>query len=251
MRRERFVKAESVAWRARPWLAARPGNEDLAASRPGRFRALRSRVRRAPLFTGASALVALIASLPVLAPELEYTRALMASEPWRALTSHFTHWNSTHLIWDWLAFVALGASLEHHGRARLVALLTTSALAIPAALFSIEPELTHYRGLSGLDSALFGMVWVVALQHSRDTDRPNPLLARLLALLGIGFTLKIGWELLLGDAFFMPNDVGFEPVPLAHAIGAALGVAFGSKIPAENYHTGRDQRSTAISATPC
>jgi rhomboid family GlyGly-CTERM serine protease len=205
-------------------------------------------MRRAPLCTGALALVALVASLPILAPELEYTRALMASEPWRALTSHFTHWNSTHLIWDWLAFVALGASLEHHGRARLTALIATSALAIPAALFAIEPELTHYRGLSGLDSAFFGMAWVVLLQHARSPDRPNPLLARLLVLLGFGFVLKIGWELLLGDAFFMPNDVAFEPVPLAHAIGAALGVAFGSKIRLKNRYAERGHHPTIVSA---
>ena len=242
------MKAESAPWRARPWLAARPGNEDLEASRPGCFRALRSRMRRAPLCTGVFAVAALVASLPLFAPELEYTRALIASEPWRVLTSHFTHWNSTHLIWDWLAFVALGASLEHHGRARLVALLATSAFAIPAALFSIEPELNHYRGLSGLDSALFGMAWVIALQHTRSTDRQNRLLTRLLVLLGLGFTLKIGWELLLGDAFFMPNDVGFEPVPLAHAIGAALGVGFGSRIQLKNRYAERDQRPTTALA---
>jgi rhomboid family GlyGly-CTERM serine protease len=205
-------------------------------------------MRRAPLCTGALAVAALVASLPVLAPELEYTRALLASDPWRALTSHFTHWTSTHLIWDWLAFVALGASLEHHGRARLVALFATTALAIPAALFLIEPELTHYRGLSGLDSALFGMAWVVALQHARSTDRPNPLLARFLVLLGFGFMLKIGWELLLGDAFFMPNDVGFEPVPLAHAIGAALGVLFGSKIQLKNRYAEQGHHSNIVLA---
>jgi rhomboid family GlyGly-CTERM serine protease len=205
-------------------------------------------MRRAPLCTCALALAALVASLPAFAPELEYTRALIASEPWRAFTSHFTHWSSTHLIWDWLAFVALGISLEHHSRARLVALLMTAALAIPAALFAIEPELTHYRGLSGLDSALFGMAWVVALQHARSTNHPNPLLVRLLGLLGFGFALKICWELLLGDAFFMPNDVGFEPVPLAHAIGAVLGVTFGSKLPLKNRYAEPEHHSTIASA---
>ena len=183
---------------------------------------------RSPLLTLALALFALLASLPAVATGLELTRAdVAAGEGWRLFTGHFTHWTAAHFVWDWLAFVALGAALEPKGRRRLGALLLCSALAIGGAFLLFEPHLHTYRGLSGLDSALFGLAWTLVLRRS--VTQRGRLAARTLAIaaLGAGFVGKLAWELVTQSALFMPANSPFVPVPLAHAIGAGLGVAFG------------------------
>ena len=35
-----------------------------------------------------------------LAAALEFDRSRLATEPWRLLTGHWTHWDLGHLFWD-------------------------------------------------------------------------------------------------------------------------------------------------------
>jgi hypothetical protein len=97
-----------------------------------------------------------------------------------------------------------------------------SSLGISLGIWILQPEIHHYRGLSGLDCGLFG-AWIgkVLWEAHRRKDRH-------LVVLG-GFLLacvcaKVGWELVThGTVFANSAGAGFVAVPLAHVIGVILG----------------------------
>ena len=84
-----------------------------------------------------------------------------------------------------------------------------------------HPEMESYRGLSGLDTALFGLV-VADLLGRRLVERDwNSAILFLLLLFGL--VTKMATEIGLGTNLFV-SDTSFVPVPLAHLIGAATGL---------------------------
>jgi rhomboid family GlyGly-CTERM serine protease len=148
---------------------------------------------------------------------LEYDRGAVAGgELWRLVTGHLTHLSGEHLLWDALTFAVLAAACERRGRWRLAATLAVSAMAIPAALFVLEPGLAVYRGLSGLDMALAGLLAATELRRGSRWA--------MAALLALG--AKLAYELATGAVLFVALE-GAEAVPLAHAVGAGAGVCVG------------------------
>jgi rhomboid family GlyGly-CTERM serine protease len=150
---------------------------------------------------------------------LELDRAAVArGEVWRLLTGHWTHWTVDHLVWDSLGFVVLAVLCETRvSRGRLLLGVAGSALAVSAGVWFL-PEIEHiarYRGLSGIDSALF-----VLLAVSLMRERPLAGLA-LAAFLG-----KSAWEVATGSTLFVQTG-SFVPVPLAHLVGGAWGLILG------------------------
>lgn len=143
-------------------------------------------------------------------------------EHWQWLTSHFTHWSWGHLTWDLGAFIVLSFVCLRTLPCRYPLALALAAALIPLEVRLLEPHFTSYRGLSGLDSALFGLV-VAALWR---TKAPSP---RLLAALGsCGLVGKAGFELLTGTTLFAPAEPGlYLPVPSAHLMGFAAGLFTG------------------------
>ena len=98
-----------------------------------------------------------------------------------------------------------------------------AALLIPAAVWLACPELQTYRGLSGIDSALLALLAVGVL---RDALRPGGRRAVAVACAAVmlGFGAKLAYELATGAALFVDAEAaGFVPVPVAHAVGAAVG----------------------------
>jgi len=140
------------------------------------------------------------------------------------ISGHWVHWSSSHLAWDLGAFVLLGVWCEGRGRARFAACLAAAAVTIPVGLWWLCPELSHYGGLSGLDSALFVLL-VCELLVEALRERSYFSLA-VSGLLLLGFAGKIAFEVVSGDALFA-TDLGADvvPVPWAHLVGAAVGLA--------------------------
>jgi rhomboid family GlyGly-CTERM serine protease len=137
------------------------------------------------------------------------------------LTCHWTHWSVDHLCWNVAVFVALGAMMEYRSRARFLACVVVSALAISAMLVVAQPRLGIYRGLSGVDSALFAAVVVALLRQAlaaRQWQTVSWLGLAIAALLA-----KIAFESSTGRLLFV-DATAFRPVPLVHAIGAVVGV---------------------------
>lgn len=179
----------------------------------------------APLAMAAVAL--LLFAIPSWGELLQLDRGRVAAgELWLLVTGHFTHWGTDHLVWDLVAFLALGAFCAARSRRRFLACCGVSALAISVGFLAFENELATYRGLSGIDSALFGLAMVELLRVGRRSERGS--LVALGALGLMAFAAKSAFELATGHTAFVDSDsAGFIPVASAHLLGLASGIAVG------------------------
>lgn len=173
------------------------------------------------LTLGLAAAALCVAVLPGAQRLLACERAAVAAgEWWRLGSGHFVHVNASHLLWDVAAFAGLGAACELRGRRRTGVCLLAAALLVPSAVLLLQPSLTSYCGLSGLDSMLFALLLTDVGRQARRDGRPR--LAAAVALCGLGFVAKLAFEFATSATVFAATD-GFLPVPLAHAVGAAVG----------------------------
>jgi rhomboid family GlyGly-CTERM serine protease len=184
----------------------------------------------------ASLLLALPAVLLYRLPELTawatFDRAATAAgELWRPITGHWAHWSAEHLGWDLLVFAVGGGALELRGkRHAFLACTVLSVLLISAGVWVLRPELDEYRGLSGIDCALVTLVAVDLLRQSI-RDRRRGLSLALAGLL-VAYLGKVIFELATGQTLFVATGEGlFVPVPLAHVLGGAVGIAVGLTTP--------------------
>lgn len=181
-------------------------------------------LRRTPLTLGLTVSALMIAGLPEAATLMQCDIAAMhRGEIWRWATGHFTHWNFDHLFWDTAAFLLLGAYCELRDRRMYARCLAFGAATISAGLILLRPDLQHYRGLSGIDSALFVLAaWHYGSDARHSDDRPG-----LYAAIGatVVFLAKVAYELITGGTLFVDAAAGcFEPLPLSHLLGAAAAV---------------------------
>jgi rhomboid family GlyGly-CTERM serine protease len=168
--------------------------------------------------------VVLVHFVPVAAQCLQYDRqVLLAGQWWRFLTGHLVHWSTDQLVWDLLMFVVLGYLIERQSRCRLLWLLVGSATAISSYVWCARPDVATYRGLSGIDTALFVylavMLVVDAVQHRQ--------LGRSLAagMLLTSLASKLFFESVTGGTLFVNSDAaGFCVLIEAHLLGALVGV---------------------------
>ena len=184
------------------------------------------------LCLGAATVV--VAALPGVSESLQLEAGLTAVlEPWRLLTGHFAHWSVDHLVWDLLVFVVLASVWEREAAAAWGEsakepwlCVVVAALLISFAVLLVPTTPMPYRGLSGIDSALFVALALRFFGRARQAGRKGLALA-LAALLGL-FVAKVGYEAATGLTLFVDSAAaGFQPVPLAHLVGGAVGCAFG------------------------
>ncbi len=98
---------------------------------------------------------------------LEYRReAIIAGQVWRILSGHWAHFTLNHLSWDLLAFLVLGSACEQFSRRRFVLAVFGSAITVAAVSWFLLPGMTAYRGLSGIGSALFGLLTVQLIRNA-------------------------------------------------------------------------------------
>jgi rhomboid family GlyGly-CTERM serine protease len=180
--------------------------------------------KRLPLFTSALAALAVFAHVsPDITSALQFSQhAVAQGQLWRLFTAHFTHFGASHLGWDLAVFVAFGAWVETTCRTAFLRIVLVSAPAVSLVLWAFQPEVIVYRGLSGIDSALFAFVVSQLIQRAW-RHRDHPVLALAGLALG-GFAIKIFLELFRPSPVFV-SDSSFAPSPLAHAVGALVGLA--------------------------
>jgi rhomboid family GlyGly-CTERM serine protease len=165
--------------------------------------------------------------LPGVSAWLQYDRTAISNGAlWRILTSHFVHWSAEHLFWDVLALGVLGWLCERQNPARFLACVVASALLIPLSVWFAEPQMSTYRGLSGIDSALFAMLATRIISEAiADKDWYRLTMA---GFVTAGFAAKLGFELLTGGTLIVDSTAaGMTPVPLAHVVGGLVGLACG------------------------
>ncbi len=175
-----------------------------------------------------AALAVIVHANPALTEALEFTRAeFEAGQFWRILTGHLTHFGRDHLLWDLAALLLLGALGEARDRRLFIRVLAVAAVAIGLAVWLWQTRFASYRGLSGLDSALFGLVCARQVLDGIRARHAFSTWVGGLALLG--FVLKCAFELLAAETVFAhsTHDLPYEPVPLAHLVGLVIGMAGG------------------------
>jgi rhomboid family GlyGly-CTERM serine protease len=164
------------------------------------------------------------AVLSVVDEALQYDRAALGrGELWRLVTSHFVHFGFEHFLWDAAVFAVLLALTWRMSPWRCLGAVTGAVFLIPPLLWTLDPGLETYRGLSGLDAALFVTAALILGRRSHAEGRWPAIVAAVIGV--IGFVAKVGFEVATGQAVFVNEAaLGFTPVPLAHAAGAAAGV---------------------------
>jgi rhomboid family GlyGly-CTERM serine protease len=149
--------------------------------------------------------------------------AIAAHQWWRLITGHLTHWDAGHFTWDAMMFAVLGVLCECRNRGRYVFCLVVSVLAISASVYWFLPKMSFYRGLSGVDSALFTLAVALLLRDARRES--DGLMIAVLVTGLLGLVAKLAFEITTGATLFVDSSAaGFTPLPLVHAIGAAVGL---------------------------
>jgi hypothetical protein len=96
---------------------------------------------------------------------------------------------------------------------------------VSLAVWLLLPSLQIYRGLSGLDCALFALLAVLVLGEKSESRNFRRFVVLLFFIL---FLAKIGIEAALGTTLFVDNSrSGLVPVPVAHVAGAIAGTLAG------------------------
>ena len=187
---------------------------------------------RVPVTLAVGLAALLIAMVPSAGDWLQFHRTSIAcGEVWRLATCHLTHWNAEHLQWDLLMFVVLGAAYAScEIRARCGGAWPMAASVVTGLVWCFFPEMPAYRGLSGIDTALFTLLAVELVRDARrDGNRAIALAAGgLLA----GFAAKTLYEAATGQTFFVDQDAaGFAPLVWDHLAAAIVGAMLALGIP--------------------
>jgi rhomboid family GlyGly-CTERM serine protease len=169
-------------------------------------------------------LAVVVACVPGLAETLQFERTrIEAGQLWRLATGHLTHWNFEHLQWDLLMFMVLGTICELRNSRQMRWCLAIAAASVSALVFVAFPSVVTYRGLSGIDTALFTMLALSLLKDARRDH--NKFLATTTAALLIGFIAKTSYEAVTGHAFFVNQDAaGFSLLVWDHVVAGAVGI---------------------------
>ncbi len=184
---------------------------------------LMNAVLGAPLTLTFSGLTLILFFCPSLALSLELqfdSVSLLNPLPW--FGCHLLHWSFEHLLWDLGMFAVTGYLCERACRRVYLGTLGLAVVAIPSVVAWYHPELSTYRGLSGIDTALFALLISKAWLQSGPGTEP----ARFWGCLGLWLTMfgKSLFELTTGEVLFV-NAENFTPVPVAHLVGMICGSA--------------------------
>jgi rhomboid family GlyGly-CTERM serine protease len=167
-------------------------------------------------------LAVLAAQLFLPLDELEYRRALAASEPWRLLTGHFVHITLMHAILNAVALALLGRLFADRFKpVELFGILAVAPLVVSILFWLLLPELQWYRGLSGVLHSVYFAGCVVWIAATTGRARWLPIAAL------IGGTVKVLVEQPWDASFPVHELLRVAVVPQAHLIGAIVGTAAG------------------------
>jgi membrane associated rhomboid family serine protease len=150
--------------------------------------------------------------------------ALLLHQPFQILGSHWAHWSWSHLGWDLLVFIGLGLACFRRFFRRTLFALGASSILIAFIFWWLHTDLHSYRGLSGLDSTLFGLFLAAWWVDARRAGHGKDLV--FLACVGTAFTAKLVYEGWAGVPVFV-RDVEMQALPWVHLGGMLTGLVFG------------------------
>ncbi len=173
-----------------------------------------------------TAVVAVVTMAAYLMPALTSLLSIDLVNPQRLqlfqlLGCHLLHWSAEHLFWDLAMFCILGGWCERWWPKQYYITVAISALMIPLLIMVFQPNISSYRGLSGIDTAIFSLMATnVCFASLRRSDWSQAMLFGTLLMSLAG---KVAYEFVTGDLLFV-SDLNFIPLPLAHLIGGIVGV---------------------------
>lgn len=136
------------------------------------------------------------------------------------LGCHLLHWSAEHLFWDLAMFCILGGLCELWWPKQYYITVAISAVMIPMLIMVFQPDISSYRGLSGIDTAIFSLMATnICFASLRRSDWSQSLLFGTLLLSLVG---KVAFEFVTGELLFV-SELNFIPLPLAHLIGGLIG----------------------------
>ncbi|MEX2171388.1 MAG: rhombosortase [Pirellulales bacterium] len=185
---------------------------------------------RIPVTLAVVLLAVVIAYVPSAAEMFQFNRAAIAAgETWRLATGHLTHWNAEHLQWDLLMFVVLGTVCEMRNPRQMRRCVVAAAGVVSVLVFCVFTDIDTYRGLSGIDTALFTLL---AIELMRDARRQRSgMSAFVTGGLLLGFVAKTAYEAVTGQAMFVEQQsAGFELLVWDHIVAAVVGALFATGI---------------------
>jgi membrane associated rhomboid family serine protease len=187
---------------------AREGRRTVRSARPSWVSSLRNPGRNgAPVVTysliGISVVVFLLQFATggqngAVTDLLRYQPVTTFSEPWRLVTSMFSHANVFHILFNMYALYLFGSQLEGLlGRARYLALYLLSGLGGSAAVLALAPN----SSVVGASGAIFGLfaAYFVVVRHLGGNAAQVLVLIALNLVLGF-FVPAISWQAHVGGA---------------------------------------------------
>jgi rhomboid family GlyGly-CTERM serine protease len=169
--------------------------------------------------------VAIVAIAAYLMPALTSLLSIDLASPQgiqlhQLLGCHLLHWSAEHLFWDLAMFCILGGLCERWWPKQYYLTVAISAVLIPLLIMAFQPNISSYRGLSGIDTAIFSLMATnVCFASLRRSDWSQAVLFGSLLISLVG---KVAYEFATGDLLFV-SELNFIPLPLAHLIGGIVG----------------------------
>ena len=182
---------------------------------------MREMKKTLPIICTSLLLVLLFLGGAEVAEALEFNRDEVENGAiWRLFSCNLVHFDASHLIWDIGALVVLSLALMYCAPGMMKISLAAALTVIAVAVYN--SDYTIYRGISGVDSALFGTLTAVLLVRSlkgRDWVAFGAVLAG-----ALGFFGKILAEVLTGAPVFA-EQAGYAPAPEIHLVAFIAGIS--------------------------
>jgi len=178
-------------------------------------------LRKYPVTITVSLIVMMIHAVPSLAQSLQLDfNAVADGEWWRIWTGHLTHFGVQHLGWDLLMFIGLAGACEHRFPRGVFPALALMAGGISLTVRLFCPEVSTYRGLSGIDTGLF--VWFAGTQWWQSVTDRDTFGSLVWSLPCVGLVGKLFYEAVTGQTLFVDSD-HFIPLVESHLAGVFIG----------------------------
>jgi rhomboid family GlyGly-CTERM serine protease len=149
---------------------------------------------------------------------IDWQPGLAGRQAWRAFSAVFVHYSMLHLAAN-LAGALLVAGLGHAARVPLRCTLAwLAAWPLTQCGLSLQPQLLHYGGLSGVLHAGVAIVAVHVVLRGESRER------RLGVAILVVLLVKVLGETPWGGPLRTPAGWDIAVAPLAHASGVVMGV---------------------------
>ena len=165
-----------------------------------------------------AAVMVLLYFMPETSTALQYDRmSILSGELWRFYTFCFTHWNSTHLIWDVSAFTLIAYLCWEQNSKVSLGLILFGPIATSLTLWLFFIDLHVYRGVSGMTS---GLVAALAVFYLRAYKRSLNLMGTAIILVVLS---KLIIELHSGRTL-MAKYHEVTALIMVYTVGAIMGL---------------------------